>query len=246
MANIKLATSTLSIACALLSFVSSSTSAIASKDAIGPSEASRSPRAVDVSASGGLFQLPGSATSIGAGPNFDPVVTGTPAYGPPGNHHIYGWSGSPTGGSFSILYAGAASQVSVGANGTPWVVTAGHQIYRYTSINSAVQLPGAAYQVSAIDSTTCDVISTAPLGPAGSYEILHWDGTSYSPVVGHGLLGPFNAYGIDISVSNYPAAGTVWAVDSTGNLSYYPRTQSDLRRAPDLLGRSLPPNQPGL
>ncbi|MDQ6941744.1 MAG: hypothetical protein M3169_04415 [Candidatus Eremiobacteraeota bacterium] len=150
--------------------------------------------------------LNGAASSIGAGPGFDPVVIGSNPLGPPGNFALYQWVGSPAAGSFSAQLAGYAWKVAVAPEGTVWALTADHQISRAHGSGYDV-LPGSAREISVTSAGTAYVVGDDPVGPAGNYGIHRWNGTTWTQVEG---------YASKVSVSS---DGVLWAITADYQIS---------------------------
>ncbi|MDQ6941745.1 MAG: hypothetical protein M3169_04420 [Candidatus Eremiobacteraeota bacterium] len=151
--------------------------------------------------------LQGSASSIGAGPGFDPIVVGSNPLGPPGNFALFQWVGSAASGSFSRQLNGYAWKVAVSPEGTLWALTADHQISRSNGAGGYDVLPGSAREISVTTNGTAYVVGDDPVGPAGNYGIHRWNGTTWVQVVG---------YASKVSVSS---DGLLWAITADLQIS---------------------------
>lgn len=151
--------------------------------------------------------LQGAASSVGAGPGFDPIVVGSNAVGPPGNFALYQWVGSAASGSFSRQLNGYAWKVAVSPEGTLWALTADHQISRSNGAGGYDVLPGSAREISVTTNGTAYVVGDDPVGPAGNYGVHRWNGTTWVQV---------NGYASKVSVSS---DGLLWAVTADLQIS---------------------------
>ena len=93
-------------------------------------------------ANGGSFGTP----VIGAGPNDSVWVLGCGPSGP--DQPIFAWSTNL--GTWQQV-PGAASTISVGADGTPWVINSANQIYEYVSSWQPVGPWGFTWQVNGVN-----------------------------------------------------------------------------------------------
>jgi hypothetical protein len=155
----------------------------------------------------GLDKLPGLAIDIGvapAGGSGLAWVIGTNPVGP-SDFGIFRWVG--TENRWEEVDGGGV-RISVGGDGTPWVVNASGGIFRRPGGPGGrwEQLPGAAKDIGALTANLAWVIGTNLVDSSGDCGIFIWTGTVWEQVDGAGVA---------IAVQGN---GTPWVVNAGGGI----------------------------
>jgi hypothetical protein len=156
----------------------------------------------------GWNRLPGLAKDIGVAGSAIAWVIGTnPIFGTSNDFGIFRWVGETN--SWVEAGPGGGVGISVGADGTPWVVNSSGAIFRRQG-DQWEQLPGLAKDIGVSFDGSVWVIGTNPVGTSNDFGIFRWNGTKWEEAAGGGVR---------ISVADFSAlGGEPWIVNSAGQI----------------------------
>jgi hypothetical protein len=147
----------------------------------------------------GSVQSLGQAHDIAVGADGSVWIIGMPEVA--GGFRIYKWSGSGW-----TNFAGGAVRIAVEPDGTPWVVNAAGDIFRFNAAaNRFEHKPGKAHSVHAGASGAVWMLGTDPI--VGGYPIYLWNAGKQD----------WDAYGSYGAVDITEVAGRPWIVQDDGS-----------------------------
>src|SRR5262249_50595444 len=166
-----------------------------------------------VNSSGAIFrrqgdqweQLPGLATDIAAMDKTLAWVIGTNPVGTAHDFGIFRWAEDIHSW---VEVDGGGVGISVGGDGTPWVVNSSGAIFKRPG-DQWEQLPGLAKDIGVSFDGSVWVIGTNPVGTANDFGVFRWDGSDWEEAAGGGL---------QISVEDSLSGGEPWIVNSAGQI----------------------------
>jgi hypothetical protein len=158
----------------------------------------------------GWDQLPGLAKDIGvAGPSIAWVIGTNPIT--PNDFGIFRWAGDKNAWE---EVDGAGVRISVGGDGTPWVVNSSGGIFRRRA-DQWEQLPGLATDIAAFGENFAWVIGTNPVTP-NDFGIFRWADDIHAWV---------EVDGAGVAIALEGRNGRPWVVNSSGGIFTRPGDQ---------------------